>query len=78
MNNQEWIEYYRFHPSEFDGFIKYVESEFAKKDSRIVELKAVLSTAIIHIERMNETATPQATMPGSELVYLESLLAETE
>jgi len=43
MNNKEWIEYYRFHPS--DAFIKYVE-EFKAKDERLAaadELAAALN-----------------------------------
>ena len=46
MNNQEWIEYYRFHPSEFESFIKFAE----QNASRIAALEATLSLALRYLE----------------------------
>ena len=46
MTNQEWIEYYRFHPSEFKSFINYVETEFIKKDDTIEELRGALENLL--------------------------------
>jgi hypothetical protein len=41
MTNKEWIEYYRFHPSEFDAFIKFCEGLSNKNEN----LEAQLSEA---------------------------------
>ena len=38
MNNKQWIEYYRFHPSEFDKLIEFAEANIA----RIAALEATL------------------------------------
>jgi len=42
MTNKEWIEYYRFHPSEFDAFINFVETSFKKHDSTCAEFEKML------------------------------------
>lgn len=39
LTPQEWIEYYRFHPSEFESFVNYVEELTSKQAAEIAELK---------------------------------------
>jgi hypothetical protein len=42
MNNNEWLEYYRKNPAEFDAFIDGVEKDIVKKEQRIEELELAL------------------------------------
>lgn len=59
MTNAEWIEYYRFHPSEFDSFIKFIETEFAKNEAELADSKAAEAFAANIIKAHAQTMTMQ-------------------
>jgi hypothetical protein len=42
MTNLEWIEYYRFHPSEFEALITFCEGQVIKKENLEEHIKALL------------------------------------
>jgi len=62
MTNQEWIEYYRFHPSEFESFIKFVESSFQKKDERIESLENLMEKVVAKFYGVADTASEYAVL----------------
>jgi len=39
LTTAEWLDHYRFHPSEFENFIKFVETELAERDATIERLR---------------------------------------
>ena len=44
MTNREWIEYYRFHPSEFDAFINFTTERVSNADALATALETLAYT----------------------------------
>ena len=68
MTTAEWIEYYRFHPSEFESFIKFVEGEISKRDTEIDAQSgriAKLETAIKSMGDIMNKELPYVTDGGT-------------